>query len=227
MGWAGVAPGAIGKVAVKPLKEIMQQESLMSSSPEVSRPAINSWAAKIGTGASSAPSTVSSSSSLQPSRAPSNSYQQQPTSPRQQPQPLMKPVPLPVIRDMAPSMVEWCITTMKGIIGSDFDGTGLLEILVSLESPVDIREIISETLGSTPQVRARKLSSPRGVACVFISPLSQAPCANIPSLLFSSPVLAICYRIHKEKGVEREGREVTLVRFGLDLRWGELSSVDA
>lgn len=154
MGWAGASPGAVGKVAVKPLKEIMQQESLINSFPEISLPATNSWAAKIGTGSVSASTPGSSSSgtsSLQPSRTPNNLPQ--PTSSRQQPQTSAKPVPLPVIHDMAPSMVEWCITTMKGIIGLDFDGTGLLEILVSLESPVDIREIISETLGSTPQVR--------------------------------------------------------------------------
>lgn len=154
-GWGGPAPGAVSKGTAKPLKEIMQQEEQQSkTSPDSARPAPNSWAAKIGTGGGAAPAPAqapSSGSSSQPSRS-----SHQPTSPRLQPalsiQTMTKPKELPVIRDMSPQMVEWCITTMKGIIGSDFDGTGLLEILVSLESPVDIREIISETLGSTPQV---------------------------------------------------------------------------
>ena len=138
-GWGTFDSGAGGKS----LKDIMkQEEQQLKSNPEAARPSPNSWAAKIG--AASSPFATASPPLSQP--VPKKAIQQ------------IQAVgsataafkPLPSIRGMSPEMVEWCLNSMKKIIGVDFDGSGLLEVLVDLESPTDIREIISETLGSVP-----------------------------------------------------------------------------
>lgn len=144
-GWA-VGPTASAGNASKPaksLKEIMkQEEQQLKQIPDTARPAPNSWAAKIAAGGSHPPpSTATPKPVSTPQQAPKPQNQViQPQASR----------PLPEISGMSAEMVEWCITSMKKIIGADFDGKGLLEILVSLESPTDIREIISEILGSVP-----------------------------------------------------------------------------
>lgn len=118
----------------------MKQEELQfKSTPEAARPSPNSWAAKIGSAAS--PFATATPQLQQP--APKKATVQQHST-------VSTSKPLPIIRGMSTEMVEWCLNCMKKIIGVDFDGSGLLEVLVDLESPTDIREIISETLGSVP-----------------------------------------------------------------------------
>ena len=134
-GWGTLDSGAGGKS----LKDIMKQEELQfKSNPEAARASPNSWAAKIGSAAS--PFATATPQLHQP--APKKATVQHSN--------VSAPKPLPIIRGMSTEMVEWCLNCMKRIIGVDFDGSGLLEVLVDLESPTDIREIISETLGSVP-----------------------------------------------------------------------------
>jgi len=141
--------------SAKSLKDIMkQEEQQLKQTPDASRPAPNSWAAKIGVGVSGStgPSSVSTSSAASALNAqrPAVSSSSASSATKPPPQAQSKPKELPTIKGMSPEMVEWCITSMNKIIGGEFNGTGLLEILVSLESPADIREIVSETLGSVP-----------------------------------------------------------------------------
>ena len=138
------------------LKDIMKQEEQQAKhAPESARPAPNSWAAKIGAGAAPPPQQQqrAAASAAAPATAQPSSAAAAAAAPRSQAAALAsstKTRELPVVRGMPPDMVEWCISSMNKIIGAEFNGTGLLEILVSLESPADIREIISETLGSVP-----------------------------------------------------------------------------
>ena len=152
-GWSPPpAPVAESSKSAKSLKEIMkQEEQQLKQTPESARPAPNSWAAKIGSGAGG--SAVGPSSSSGATAAIQRSSATQPTlKPQAAAQSQSKPKEVPVIRGMTPDMTEWCLSCIHKIMGPGFlGGPGLLEILVSLESPADIREIISETLGSVPQ----------------------------------------------------------------------------
>jgi hypothetical protein len=136
-GWGTLGSGAGGKS----LKDIMkQEEQQLKYNPEAVRPSPNSWAAKIG--AASSPFATASPPLSQPVPKQAMTHAVGSATAAFK--------PLPSIRGMSPEMVEWCLNSMKKIIGVDFDGSGLLEVLVDLESPTDIREIISETLGSVP-----------------------------------------------------------------------------
>jgi len=153
-GWSPPpAPVAESSKSAKSLKEIMkQEEQQLKQTPESARPAPNSWAAKIGSGSSGGSSAGLSSSSGATAAVQRSSAAQPTLKPQAAAQSQSKPKELPVIRGMTPDMTEWCLSCIHKIMGPGFlGGTGLLEILVSLESPADIREIISETLGSVPQ----------------------------------------------------------------------------
>lgn len=166
------------------LRDIMEQEVTVkqqtaSQDSGAVRSKGLSWAAKAGTTGSAGPVNYGSAPVL--ASAPG------PTTARSGPQPASVAAPLPVVaqasesssaasakakvpppqpqakqknsfggKEMSAELAEWCSAQLRRINGSD-DIT-LMQFCMSLNSAVDIREYLSEYLGSSVQVRTYKLA---------------------------------------------------------------------
>ena len=171
--WGSPAAPAQQSKSAASLRDIMEQEN--STRQDVSEPAVrtvggasvsapaparkgSSWAAKAGSTTFSAPEPVSV-----PKRAPAPAPAPAPVTQAPATAPVAA-VPAPRApatatkekssfggKEMSGEMATWCAAQLRRINGSD-DLT-LMQFCMSLDSAADIRQYMSEILGSSPAVR--------------------------------------------------------------------------
>lgn len=201
----------------KSLREIMQQEQKQqTATPEGSGPSAAprrqplSWAAKAGTGVNATnllPASITAAVQKDTAVRPVESAAV----------PVAKSAPAKSVpangsgvssgndfggHAMSREMSEWCSAQLRKITGSADDLSALMDFCVSLESASEIREYLSQYLGSSPQVSAqwKRLScSPSVAYCHSLS--------HCPSRVCLSPTSAdeLRHGLHQVQGRRQKG----------------------